>query len=620
MCGIAGVFGAQAPEVVEKMLGVLAHRGPDDQHCVAGEDFTLGARRLSIIDLAGGRQPLSTPDQSVWACQNGEIYNFPELRAELQSQGHHFSNRSDTEVLPHLYQLHGDRMGAAIHGMFAVAVWDKAKKSGLLIRDRAGKKPLYYCQHQGHLWFASEIKALLQIPGWQRKLNEEAVHHFLSLKNVPAPLSAFEGIHMLPPAHQLVWEDGRIAKIEAYWKLDWTPLEGDLNEQELADELLQRLQRGVKRRLLADVPVGFFLSGGLDSSLATALAASSSSHKVKTFTLRYRADSSTPGKELDLACARQIARQYDTEHYEEELDFSRFQEELPAILTHFDEPFGGVMSTYFLSRLIVKHLKVAISGDGADELFGSYLSHRLARPLAEFSQGKTDDLGHFQDQTEFLARLASPHDWEWRSKLFVFTEEDKQRLYRPERLQNHSTTEWMRQIFEKCTAQDPLNRVLEAEFHTQLPDQVLAFADRLSMAHSLEIRTGFLDTEVMEFAARIPGRFKIHGQEIKSVLKTAARKYLPSEAIDRPKEGFVMPVNQWLSGWLLDYARTTLAPAQLDQHGLFQSREVNRILDEFAAGNAALANKVLSLLCFQIWYDLYFVHPVALPLQAHYQV
>jgi asparagine synthase (glutamine-hydrolysing) len=623
MCGIAGVFGARAAEVVDKMLRVLAHRGPDDQHCVAGAGFTLGARRLSIIDLEGGRQPLATPDPAVWACQNGEIYNFPELRQTLLEQGHRFSTRGDTEVLPHLYQAHGDRFAEHIHGMFAVAIWDTQRNRGLLVRDRCGKKPLYYTIHEGALWFASEIKALLQIPGFQRRLNGEAVHHFLSLKNVPSPLSAFEGIHQLPPAHQLLWEDGRIQQLRPYWKLDWTPLEGELHEQDLADELLQRLQRGVQRRLLADVPVGFFLSGGLDSSLATALAATSSNTQVKTFTLRYRADSSTPGKELDLACARQIAKQYNTEHYEEELDFSRFQEELPAILTHFDEPFSGVMSTYFLSRLIVKHLKVAISGDGADELFGSYLSHRLARPLYEFSQGKTDDLGHFQDQPEFLARLASPHDWEWRSKLFVFTEEDKQALYQPEALGPYSSRDWMRGIFAGLTAQDPLNRILEAEFLTQLPDQVLAFADRLSMAHSLEIRTGFLDTEVMEFAARIPGRFKIHGQEIKSVLKTAARRYLPGEAIDRPKEGFVMPVNQWLAGWLLDYARQTLAPSALAQHGLFRPQEVGRILADFAAGNSALANKVLSLLCFQLWFDMYFTHPVALPLAApvqHHQV
>lgn len=606
MCGIAGVFGVRAPQVVDRMLQVQAHRGPDDQYVVEGPGYTLGARRLSIIDLEGGRQPLSTPDRAIWACQNGEIYNFPEVREQLLKQGHQFATRCDTEVLPHLYQRHGDAVPEHVHGMFAFAIWDTGRNRGLLARDRSGKKPLYYTVHQGGLWFSSELKGLLQIPEFSRRLNGEAVHHFLSLKHVPAPLTAFEGVHMLPPAHMLVWENGAIQSVRPYWKLDWTPLEGELSEPELAEELLQRLQRGVQRRLLADVPVGFFLSGGLDSSLATALAASSSGTQVKTFTLRYRADSSTPGKELDLACARQVARQYGTEHYEEELDFSRFQEELPTILGHFDEPFGGVMSTYFLSRLIVRHLKVAISGDGADELFGSYLSHRLARPMYEFARGKTDDLGHFQNQQEFLARLCSPHEWEWRSRLFVFTDEDKRALYRPEAMPECSTREWFREVCSTLTAQDPLNRMLEAEFRTQLPDQVLAFADRLSMAHSLEIRTGFLDTEVMEFAARIPGRFKIHGQEIKSVLKTAARRYLPAEAIDRPKEGFVMPVNQWLAGWLLDYARQTLAPANLDRHGLFQPKEVERILEDFAGGNSGLANKVLSLLCFQLWFDLYF--------------
>jgi len=616
MCGIAGVFGANSPEIVDKMLQVLAHRGPDDQHCVSGEGFSLGARRLSIIDLEGGRQPLATPDSRIWACQNGEIYNFPELREAMLKQGHQFLTRGDTEVLPHLYLEHGPGFAEHIHGMFAVAVYDTQSGQGVLVRDRSGKKPLYYWPHKGQLWFASEIKALLQLPGFERRLNPEAVHHFLSLKNVPAPLTAFEGVHMLPPAHLLIWQAGEPLSVRPYWKLDWTPLEGDLKEEELAEELLARLERGVKRRLLADVPVGFFLSGGLDSSLATALAASSSATKVKTFTLRYRADSSTPGKELDLACARQVAQQYATEHYEEELDFSRFQEELPSILTHFDEPFSGVMSTYFLSRLIVRHLKVAISGDGADELFGSYLSHRLARPMYEFARGKTDDLGHFAGQEDYLKGLASLNDWEWRSRLFVFTEADKRALYRDEHLGAWSTEEWLRSVFSRLTAQDPLNRMLEAEFLTQLPDQVLAFADRLSMAHSLEIRTGFLDTEVMEFAARIPGRFKIHGQEIKSVLKTAARKYLPSQAIDRPKEGFVMPVNQWLAGWLLDYARQTLAPSALEQHGLFRPEEVARILENFAAGQSNLANKVLSLLCFQLWYDLYFTRQVPLPLKT----
>lgn len=597
------------------MLGVLAHRGPDDEHCVEGQGFTLGARRLSILDLPGGRQPLSTPDGQFWGCQNGEIYNFQELRQQLQEAGHRFLTRGDTEVLPHLFQAHGEQLPQHLHGMFALAVWDSARQRGLLARDRAGKKPLYYLIREGVLWFASELKGLLQLPGFERRLNGAAVSHFLSLKHVPAPLTAFEGVQILPPGHLLLWEEGRVTSLRRYWKLDWTPLEGDLSEEELADELLLRLERGVRRRLVSDVPVGFFLSGGLDSSLATALAARDSSRSVKTFTLRYRADSSTPGKELDLQCARQVARLYGTEHYEEELDFSRFREELPVILSHFDEPFGGVTSTYFLSRLIVRHLKVAISGDGADELFGSYLSHRLARPLHDFARGNFADPGHFAGREDYLHSLASRHEWEWRSKLFVFDDQAKRELYRPEAWPEVSSQAYLKGVCQELTAKDPLNRMLECEFLTQLPDQVLTFADRLSMAHSLEIRTGFLDTEVMELAARIPGRFKIHGQEIKSVLKTAARRLLPPEVIDRPKEGFVLPVNQWLSGWLLDYARQMLSPDQLELHGLFRPQVVARILEEFASGRQQLANQVLSLLSFQLWYRLYFVDQVELPLR-----
>ncbi|MCA9792412.1 MAG: hypothetical protein KC910_11475, partial [Candidatus Eremiobacteraeota bacterium] len=469
---------------------------------------------------------------------------------------------------------------------------------------------------------ASEIKALLQIPGLPRRLNLEALHYYLSYKNVPAPLTIFQGISMLQPAHRLLWKDGQVTAHNRYWKLDWTPFEGDPSEQELADELLKRLGAGVKRRLVSDVPIGFFLSGGVDSSLSTALAAEASPNQIKTFTLKYTADSSTPGKELDLKCAREIAQRYDTDHHEELMDFSHFKEELPAVLSHFDEPFSGVISTYFLSRLISKHVKVAISGDGADELFGSYLSHRLARPLADYWQARQAgvepaDLGHFADQAEFLERLAAPNDWLWRYKLLVFNDEDKSRLYSRavvDEMHCYSTLNHLKRTFANLTAGDPTNRILEAEFETQLPDQVLAFVDRLSMAHSLEIRTAFLDTAVMEFAARVPGKYKIHGTEVKSVLKRAARKHLPASAIDRPKEGFVMPVNQWLNSWLFDYAREALAPARLEAHGLFSPIEVDSLLTRFKAGEQQLANKVLSLLCFQIWYQIYMEQVLPLPL------
>ncbi len=604
------------------MLRVMAHRGPDDQHLVHGEAYTLGARRLSIIDLDNGRQPLACDQGRIWAAQNGEIYNFRERRQQLEARGHQFETRSDTEVLPHLFQEFGFDFPQQLEGMFAVSLWDEKERTGILVRDRAGQKPVYYYPEAGCLWFASEIKALLQVPGLTRRINSQALHYYLSYKNVPAPLTIFEGVTQLRPGHRLLWRAGEIARLDRYWHLDWTPLEGDPGQQELADELLKRLRQGVKRRLVSDVPIGFFLSGGIDSSLSTALAAEESPNQIKTFTLKYTADSTTPGKELDLRCAREIAARYNTDHHEELMDFSHFKEELPAVLSHFDEPFSGVISTYFLSRLIAKHVKVALSGDAADEFFGSYLSHRLARPLAEFHQAKSEGrkpgcLGHFEEQRDFLERLESPHDWEWRYKLLVFSDEEKANLYSPafrEQTRDYSTLEHLRGVFSSLTAQDPTNRILEAEFHTQLPDQVLAFVDRLSMAHSLEIRTGFLDSEFMEYAARIPGHFKIDGSDCKAVLKTAARGHLPASAIDRPKEGFVMPVNQWLNSWLFDYAQEALSPAQLKIHGLFSSQAVSDLLTRFQNGDQSLANRVLSLLSFQIWHQIYLEKQLPLPL------
>ncbi len=625
MCGIAGVFGTRAPEVVATMLKVLAHRGPDDQHVVHGDGYTLGARRLSIIDLDHGRQPLCEDQKTVWAAQNGEIYNFRELREELFARGgHRFATHGDTELLPHMYRAYGVDFPKKLEGMYAVSLWDEKERRGLLARDRSGKKPLYYMEHEGCLWYASEIKALLTVPGFQRRLNHEAVHHFLSYKNVPAPMSIFEGISILRPGHRLLWENGRIVSNEAYWKLDWTPFEEPLTEDELAEELTRRLKVAVKRRLVSDVPIGFFLSGGIDSSLSTALAAELAPDRIKTFTLTYSQDSSTPGKELDLKCAREIAQRYGTDHHEEQMNFSDFQREFPAILSHFDEPFGGVVSTYFLSRLISKHVKVAISGDGSDELFGSYLSHRIARPISELVAARREgrepgDLGHFAEgqPREFLERIASGDEADWRLALCVFSDQDKESLYSSEAkgaFSGFSTAQHLRRTFSTLSATDPTNRILEAEFGTQLPDQVMAFTDRLSMAHSLEIRTAFLDTQVMEFAARIPERFKIANNDVKLILKKAARPFLPASAIDRPKEGFVLPVNQWLQGWLFDYAKAALAPSELARHGLFSAGEVGSLLDRFQGGQANLANKILSLLAFQIWHDIYMAQQLPVPL------
>lgn len=626
MCGIAGVFGTRDPETVARMLSVLAHRGPDDQHAVFGEGYTLGARRLSIIDLDHGRQPLCEDQGRIWGSQNGEIYNFRELREELlRHHGEHrFATDGDTELIPHLYRVHGPDFPVKLEGMFAIALWDENQRQGMLVRDRSGKKPVYLLPHEGCLWYASEIKALLTVPGFARRLNPEALHHYLSYKNVPGPQSIFAGITQLPPGHALLWRDGQIVFQKPYWSLDWSPWPEPMEEDEAAEELIRRLKIAVRRRLVADVPIGFFLSGGIDSSLSTALAAEQAPGRIKTFTLTYSQDSSTPGKELDLRCAREIAARYGTEHHEEQMNFSDFQREFPAILSHFDEPFGGVVSTYFLSRLITKHVKVAISGDGSDELFGSYLSHRLARPVAEWLAAQREgrepgDLGHFAEgqPREFLARIACHPEHLWRLRLAVFSEQEKSALYTSDAqalFAPFSTERHLAEVFSSLTACDPTNRILEAEFRTQLPDQVLAFTDRLSMAHSLEIRTAFLDTQVMEFAARLPERWKIRDGDVKVILKRAARPYLPSSAIDRPKEGFVLPVNQWLQGWLFDYACAALSPQELAHHGLFDTREVQRLLTQFREGQAQLANKILNLLAFQIWYDVYMKQQLPVPL------
>jgi len=614
MCGIAGVFGRSEPELAKEMIGRLRHRGPDDVFLVAGEDFTLSACRLAIIDVVGGRQPLSNEDGTVWGTQNGEIYNFPELAPRLLELGHRLHTRNDTEILPHLFEEYGTAFPEKLSGMFAVAIWDDSKKRGVLARDRAGKKPLYWMEHGGALYYASEIKSLLAVPGFERRLNPEAIHHFLSYKHVPAPLTAFAGIHILPPAHTLTWQKGSSPTIARYWSLSWAPdpYFDSVGEEEAAERVAATLEGAVRRRFLSDVPVGFYLSGGLDSSLSTALAARIAGHRIQTFTLTYANDSTTAGKSNDQLFARQVADRYGTEHHEEEIAAPNFAEELPRILRSFDEPFSGVVSPYFLARRIAKHVKVALAGDGADELFGSYLSHRIAPVIADYVERGDSALEapHAAGVADLVRRIADKDAAVWRARLFVLDETAKRELYADgfaRALSEVPSTEaHLADCFKGATAQDPVNRVLEAEFRGIFPDQVLAFVDRLSMAHSLETRSAFLDTEFMELAASVPGRLKIREGEVKVLLKRAARPYLPKDLIERPKEGFVMPVNQWLGSHLGGYARSVLTGPLVADAGIMKPERVKALHDRFVAGDASLANTVLSLVSLHVWWNEYF--------------
>ena len=575
---------------MDAMLAALVHRGPDDVFTVGGDSFALGARRLSIVDVGGGRQPMSNEQGTIWAAQNGELYNYPQERPRLAARGHTLHTHCDTEILPHLYEECGDDMPKRIDGMFAVAVWDDVRRHGLLARDRMGKKPLYYWQDGDAVYFASEIKALLAVKGFRRELNLEALHHYLSLKHVPCPSSIFKGIASVPPAHRLVFTAGQPPRVSRYWDLSFAtdPASDRLTDDEAADEMLALLKQGVERRLMSDVPIGFFLSGGLDSSLSTAIAAEVAGSRIQTFTLTYGAGSTTPGKDADRTWARWVADRYQTDHHEESVEFAGFPESIGRIIACFDEPFAGVVSSYFLSQRIARHVKVALSGDGADELFGSYLSHRLA---AQSDAGVSIDAA-------------------WRSKLVVFDEPLKHALYTPEvsrALADVSTPAWFEQAFAGLTATDPLNRVLEAEFRTIFPDQVLTYADRLSMAHSLEVRSAYLDTDFVTGAARLPARMKIRGRETKFLLKQIARRYFPAEMIDRPKEGFLMPVTQWFQNDLQAYVRETLATRRLARHGLFKPEAVADIVDRLYRPESDYhdVNRVMALVIFQEWHERY---------------
>jgi len=383
----------------------------------------------------------------------------------------------------------------------------------------------------------------------------------------------------------------------------------------MVDRFLVLLRQGVERRLMSDVPIGFFLSGGLDSSLSTALAAELSPGRIKTFTLTYGSDSTTPGKEQDRRWARWVAQKYNTDHHEETIAFSNFPDHLRRILRCFDEPFAGVVSSYFLSQLIAKHVKVALAGDGADELFGSYLSHRLAQPMANYARyvetGDASLIRPFEARPEYLASLQpSDGDGAWRSRLLVMSEGEKRELYTPQTaaaVNGADSAALLRDTFGTLRTRDPLNRVLEAEFRTIFPDQVLTYVDRLSMAHSLEVRTAYLDTDVVSFVGSLPGRVKIKQGNTKHLLKQAALRYFPAEMVCRPKEGFLMPVTEWMLNDLETYTRETLSAPRLSMHGLFRQDRVDALVNRLyqPGSDYTDVNKVLGLIVFQEWFELY---------------
>ena len=596
------------------MVRTLIHRGPDEDGLWEGEGVALGMRRLSIIDIATGRQPMFNEDDTIVVVFNGEIYNFLELRTELVAAGHRFrTDHSDTEVIVHLYEQYGDAFLDRLNGMFAIALWDAPRRRLLLARDRAGIKPLYYASLGRGLVFGSEPKALLAHPQISRDPDPVALHHYFSLKNIPAPFSAFKAMRQLRPGECLIHQAGKITT-RRWWRMALRE-NGAISEEEAAQRIRALLEDAVRLEMRSDVPVGAYLSGGLDSSSVVALMSGLGARKVKTFTLVY--EDALPNKNSDRTFARQVSAMYQTEHYEQLVRYQDVPENFDAIQGAFDEPFSGVISTFFLTELIARHVKVALSGDGADELFGSYLPHRLAQPLAYAAahsavldrQESDASLAPFEYERPRLRELLARGDEAaQRMGLLLADEAQKRMLYTEEMraaIGAASTESDIRALYRDCGSVDPLNRCLFVDFETLLPDQVLPFVDRLSMAHSVEVRPPFLDHRLIEFVATLPGSMKIKQGRVKSILKDAVANLLPPGLVDRPKEGFVMPINEWLLQALRGFVTDTLSAGRLNRHGWLEPEAVGDLLLRYYGGATALGGRIWNLVNFQMWWERY---------------
>ena len=610
MCGICGYTGDAIDGTLDGMLRSLEHRGPDEMGRFDGPSVHLGVARLAIIDRAGGHQPLTNEDGTIQVAFNGEIFNYLELRAELEGRGHVFRTESDGETIVHAYEEYGAGFGHRLNGMFAVAIWDARSRTTTLVRDRYGEKPVFYAARNGALVFGSEIKALLRHPSVSLELDPEAIAHYFGMRHIPAPFTVYRDIRSLPPGHMLVWSCAAAsATVTRWYDLPMQPKWTDADEVELTGRIDALLRDSVRLRLQSEVGYGAYLSGGVDSSTIVAMMSELSSAPVQTFTLRFADE---PAHKRDPEYARLVAERYATEHHECVMDARDLAKELPAVIGHLDQPFAGVISSFWLSRFMKRYVTVALSGDGADDIFASYGHHRLVGPIQACREARAAgtpldavDYGFFADRAEWVRSLALTDVCTWRLEYAAFTDEEKSALWSPAGrawLSGYSTSGFLRRIYEQGdTAADDLNRLLALDIQTLLPGEILYFNDMLSMAHSLEVRAPFLDWRLVELAASIPGSLKIRGRTLKYILGKVAARYVPPEILARPKEGFVLPANTWLRAALAPMLGVVLADDRLAAHGLYDPAYVRALTKRFAGGDDRLTFKVWTLVVFQLW-------------------
>jgi len=622
MCGIVGIVRNDKSDVdqalVARMCAAIRHRGPDEDGFYFNGAVGLGMRRLSIIDLKSGQQPIHNQDRTAWIVFNGEIYNYRELRKQLEDLGHTFYTNSDTEAIVHAYDQYGADCPKHLRGMFAFAIWDSRTQELFLARDRVGKKPLLYAQVNGQLIFGSEFSALLLHPDVSRDIDAAALHHYLSFMCVPAPLTAYRAIRKLEPGHSLRWRAGEI-KIERYWQPDFSK-KIDISEQEAGQRTIAILRDAVKVRLMSEVPLGAFLSGGIDSSAVVALMSEESSTPVKTFSIGFEEQDFS-----ELHHARRVAEHVGADHHEFIVRPDAL-EVLPLLVEHYGEPYAdsSAIPTYYVARETRKHVTVALNGDGGDESFAGYeryaamrlaeryhripalLRESVVRQAIELIPSSETKRSRIRDVKRFIHAASLPKVERYLRWVSVFDSEAKQELYTEDFQQQTggiSAAGMLDPWFARANGSGIVDAALLTDIMTYLPNDLLVKVDIATMANSLEARSPFLDHHVIEFAASLPEQLKLRGLTTKYLLKRMLKRLLPAENLDRRKMGFGVPIGPWLRGKLQPFLRETLLAEASLNRGMFRPEAVKRLVELHTRGERDYSHQLWTLLMLELWFQ-----------------
>ena len=614
MCGICGFTGYRQDQktVIERMMKAIEHRGPDSEGSFCREKITLGFRRLSIIDLEDGQQPMESADGNLHIVFNGEIYDYKELRAELEASGISFCTHSDTEVLINTIQQYGEKALDKLRGMFGFAVWNEQAQSLMLARDFFGIKPVYYAEIDGHFVFASEIKSILAFPGYERKVNQKALEQYLSFQYAPLEETFFKGIYKLMPGHMLLYKNGNY-EIKTYFKTKLTPDKWNrkTNMDQLRSQLAEILKDSVKHHMLSDVEVGAFLSGGVDSGyLASASGAD------QAFTVGF--DEGDRYSEVNKAA--KVAEKASLKHHVKIISKQEFWDALPDVMYHMDEPLGdaSAVALYFLSKEAAGHVKVVLSGEGADELFGGYNIYRepealkkvawipfvLRRAVRKLAAKLPDVKGR-----DFLIRAGMKVEERFIGNAYIYCEKEKAQILK-NKVTGPSTQEYLSQFYEELESENrgslqDMEKMQSVDLNYWLPGDILQKADKMSMAHSLEVRVPFLDKEVFNFAAKLPKEAKIAAGTTKYIFRKAVSEFLPQETNERKKLGFPIPIRVWLrqNDW---YQMVTDLFTSKEAEEFFHTEKLLQLLNDHKDKKADNSRKIWTVLTFLIWYDRFF--------------